>query len=370
MTEYDQLADAIIDDDTPAIDVLASAAIPQSEHDPRNPAAAYLLGLASSSRRVMRGSLITLAYLLGVSDVRDAEENNISHLVCPWWRLRYPHTVALRSRLQQPIYRPKPDGQPGRKPVELLAPATAQRHLAALTGVLKECWRLGLMGIEDYHRAIDLRPIRGEREPAGRALSPGEMSALLYTCAIDHRLIGRRDQAIIAILYGGGLRRSEVVGLDLDDYDADRGALHIRAGKGNKERTAYLPDGACETLNAWLHVRCTAPQPTGQARRPLFLSFRKGVMTGRPFDEERLHAMIVERCAQANVRACRPHDFRRTFIGDLLSAGVDIATVQRLVGHADPATTTRYDRRPDAARREAVKRLHVPVFTPPSRAQG
>ncbi|SDG73919.1 YCII-related domain-containing protein [Sinosporangium album] len=55
-----------------------------------------------------------------------------------------------------------------------------------------------------------------------------------------------------------------------------------------------------------------------------------------------------------------PHDFRRTFIGELLDAGVDLATAQVLVGHSSPATTARYDRRPERRRREAVDRLRLP----------
>jgi integrase len=251
--------------------------------------------------------------------------------------------------------------QQGRPPIDQLAPATIQRHLAALRGVLKECWRLGLMGIEDYHRAIDLPRVRGERAPAGRALTTGEIRALLNTCATDPRPIGRRDQAIIAVLYGGGLRRSEVSGLTLRDYDPQTGALIIRAGKGNKDRTTFLPAGARATLDVWLAIRAADLTPE-QITGPIFGSFHKGTMTGRSLHADNLYEMIAQRCEQAQVDPCRPHDFRRTFIGDLLSAGVDIAIVQRLVGHADPGTTTRYDRRPDAAKAQAVEKLHVPFI--------
>src|SRR5262249_35411199 len=119
----------------------------------------------------------------------------------PWHELRYQHTQAVRTVL-----------------AERHAPAGANVALAALRGVLRECWRLGLMTAEDYHRAADLQGIRGERLPKGRALSAGELRALFAACAQDASPAGARDAALLAVLYGGGLRRSEATSLDLGDY--------------------------------------------------------------------------------------------------------------------------------------------------------
>ena len=121
----------------------------------------------------------------------------------PWHELRYEHAQAIRARL-----------------AEHYAPATANKILAALRGVLKEAWRLGLMEAETYRRATDLQPVRGERVSVGREVTLGEAAAILEACRVHGGANGARDAAAVALLYGGGLRRAEVVGLDLEDYDA------------------------------------------------------------------------------------------------------------------------------------------------------
>lgn len=318
-----------------------------------NPAAVYLAGLDEGSRRTMRQALNMLATLLGVASKRDAAGNNVTYLACPWGELRYPHTTALRSALAQRY-----------------APATANKMLAALRRVLQEAWRLGLLSAEDYARARDLRPITGETLPAGRALSSGELAALLAVCAADRRPAGVRDAALIATLYSTLVRRSEVVAFALEDYDAEQGALRVRRGKGRKARLTYLAPGAVAALDAWLAMR-------GAEAGPLFLPLTKsGKAMLRPMQPQAVAEVLARRAEQAAVAACSPHDLRRSGIGDLLDAGADIATVQRLAGHADPATTARYDRRGERAKRRAAHLLHVPYVVPdtpathPSRPAG
>jgi integrase len=108
--------------------------------------------------------------------------------------------------------------------------------LAALRRVLLEARRLGLMTPEDYARAADIGAVKGTSLPPRRALSIGELTALRAACSADPTPAGPRDAALSALLSCGGLRRSEVVALDLSDYQPDSGAVTVRSGKSRKDR--------------------------------------------------------------------------------------------------------------------------------------
>jgi integrase len=258
-------------------------------------------------------------------------------LVLDWAQLRYQHTAAVRSAL-----------------ATRYAPATANKMLAALRGALKEAWRLGQIDAEAYHRAADLPSIRGERLLRGRQVGAGELRALFRACLDDRTAAGRRDTALLAVLYGGGLRRAEAVALNVADYDATAGALVVR-GKGNKERLVYLPPGAITVLETWLKVR-------GPGAGALFVPInRGGRLGGRGLSDQAVLVILRKRVAEAGVALCSPHDFRRTVASDLFDAGVDVGVVKRILGHANVETTLRYDRRGEAAKQRAASLLHVPI---------
>lgn len=331
---------AIIDDD-----LIVSRDLPADQ----NPAVVYLTGLGGraadpvKSRRTMEQALETVAGIL-TNTWREYPPGS-GKLVqagnpyrIDWGRLRYQHTRAVRTRL-----------------LEMDSAATAKKKLSALRGVLREAWRLGQMTADEYMRAVDLdlKGIDEDTLPAGRDISSGEIQALLNVCSDDDTAAGARDASIIALLYSCGLRRAELVGLDRQDYNQVAGTLHIK-GKGNKHRLAHIVNGAGAALADWLAIR-------GDGPGALFCPIRKGghVKTGR-LTTQAVYDILQRRATQANVDNVSPHDFRRTFVGDLLDAGADIATVQQLAGHKDVSTTTRYDRRPEEAKRRAVELLHVP----------
>lgn len=298
----------------------------------RNPALVYLARLAPGSRRTMAQALETMASILTEGRV-DAE-------TLPWGQLEYQHAAALRAAL-----------------AERYSPASVNKMLSALRGVFKEAWRLGLMTAEDLARVSDLPPVRGETLPRGRALSTGELRALFSTCR-GGTPADARDAALMGILYGGGLRRSEAVALDVADYNPESGELRIRAGKGMKDRLSYATNGGSAALEAWLAVRGDAPGPL------LCPVDKAGRVTLRRMTAQAVLLILRRRAERAGVQRFSPHDLRRTFVSDLLDSGADVVAVQKLAGHANVATTARYDRRGEQAKRKASQMLHVP-YAPP-----
>lgn len=296
----------------------------------KHPVLVYLASLSESSRRPQRAALDATARLV---------QPDADALTFPWHALRYQHTQAIRSQL-----------------AENYSASTANRHLSALRGVLKEAWRLGYVDAETYHRAIDLKAIKGQKAAQaekGRHLQQGEFLALLSACMDDSKA-GYRNAALLSVGYACGLRRAELAGLDMEDFSDDNKTLTIRAGKGNKERIVPLEGGALAALQDWLHVR-------GDDDGPIFVRIRKGDnVTDIRLTPEGIYDVFMGLAESAGVNQFTPHDLRRTFAGDLLDAGADIATVQRLMGHSDANTTAGYDRRDSRAKRAAVQKLHVP----------
>ncbi len=99
----------------------------------------------------------------------------------------------------------------------------------------------------------------------------------------------------------------------------------------------------------------------GGAAGPLFVPLNKGGRPAtRPLSAQAIYDVLRKPAAAARVAALSPHDLRRTLVGDLLDNGVDLATAQRIAGHADPSTTARYDRRGEGPKRQAARTLHFP----------
>jgi site-specific recombinase XerD len=295
----------------------------------QNAAAIYLTSLNSEAgRRTMRQALNVCAGLLS---------ENADALTFAWHELRFQHVTAIRARL-----------------TEVYKPATVNKMLAALRGVLRSSWQAGQITAEDFHKAASVKSVKGETLPAGRELTQGEITALMADCEHDTTNAGARDAAIIGLMYSCGLRREEVVTLDLADYEPESGRLVVR-GKGNKERTAWLTNGAARAMADWLAVR-------GDDPGALFVAVNKSgrIMSFENMTPKTIYNMLAKRATEAGVKSFSPHDMRRTFVSDLLDAGADITTVSKMAGHASVTTTARYDRRPEEAKRKAASLLHVP----------
>lgn len=332
----------------------------------QNPALVYLASLGSeNSRRAMRHALNVITDLLqpgrfvepvhpGKLDKGKTAAQWEAHRAAyaayraayslydtrfqyiPWHNLRFQHTSAIRARL-----------------AEQFKYTTANNALSALRGVLNAAADLGLMTADECRAACKLKVVKGKSNPAGRDVKSGELIALVEACKRDKTPAGARDAALIGILYACGLRRAEIVALDLAHYDPASGKLDIH-GKGNKDRTVYATNGAKMALDAWLVVR-------GSQGGPLFCVINKAHrLIGRHMTTQAIYFILKARATQAGVKDFSPHDMRRTYAGDMLDRGADISTVAKLMGHASVTTTARYDRRDEETKQRAASLLHFP----------
>lgn len=319
------------------------APMPRAPARAANPYWVYLARFdGQESERTMRRCLDRIAALVSpaLGSMADPGE------WIPWHQMRYPHVARLRRQLIAGDW--LPDGAKW-------SPGHVNKHLSALRGVLREAWRLGLMGAEDFQRATDVQSVRGRREPAGRSIHGDEIRALLAACAAGPGVLGIRDAAMIALLQSTGLRRDEVASALIERYDPAERALRV-IGKGNQERTVYLHPRAVPYADRWLAT-------VGSRRGPFFRPVdRWGNISSRHLSARSVGQVISRRRQQARLQPTSTHDFRRTFIGDFIDAGGDLAQAQQLAGHASPATTSRYDRRDGRARRAAVDRLTLPAI--------
>ena len=299
----------------------------------RNPAAVYLAGKPSAAgRRGLHNALRRATRVLTGGLSKDP-------FAVDWPAVRYQHVAALRAVLIEQGARP----------------ASVNLVLSAIRGTMKDAWRLGQIDAEHLARVTDVANVKSEQLAAGRHVEAGEIRRLFEECG--HDPVGARDAAMLGLLYGCGLRRSEAVALELSDYED--GALKVRAGKGRKERFVYAANGARAAVEAWIAVRGSWP---GGLLAPVT---KGGHVQRRPLTAQAVMLRLRFLADRAKVRRLSPHDLRRSFVGELLEAGADMSMVQKLAGHADPATTARYDRRPEDAKRRAAGLLHVPYVAAP-----
>jgi integrase len=315
----------------------------------------YLSTLESSqSRASMEASLVAVARLVAALSGLDEidPDGPVRSGQVDWARLDYRSAAALRAAMR-----------------DRWAPATINRHVAAVRGVVKVCKLSGLM---EPSRADAVREAlqpakaayRGE-DPTARLVTDAELRSIFDALASIAGAGARRDAAMVAILAMGALRRGELVGLDLADWNPQTQELMVRHGKGGKRRKVWLHGGAAAAVADWVAVRGSDPGP-------LLLAVNRGGhvrLDRHDPDLSRLttHAvwrrirMLADRSAVATFA---PHDLRRKVATDLLDGGDDVVAVAKLLGHANVATTARYDRRGESAARKASAHIRLPYVAP------
>jgi integrase/recombinase XerD len=228
-----------------------------------------------------------------------------------------------------------------------LSAATIGRRLAALRSLYRHLMLLGARG--DNPAAEVAPPRRVRRLP--RTLSPGEAERLIEAAAgTTPRAL--RDSAIVELLYGAGLRVSELVSLDRASVDLDERLVRA-LGKGSKERVVPIGRRASDALRRYLSRG--RPYLDRRHRPELFLNAKGG-----PLTRAGVFLILRKIAAKAGLEPERvhPHLLRHSFATHLLEGGADLRSVQEMLGHADLATTELYTHVSDSRRRQLYYQAH------------
>ncbi|MEX5552916.1 site-specific integrase [Pseudomonas pergaminensis] len=299
----------------------------------RNPLTLYLTRLAPSSQLTMRYVLQDAADRLGFEDI------NLEDI--DWHLLQPEHVIALVAALREDGY----------------APNTSSLYVNAVRGVMNEAWRLNLISQEHLLRMRTVKAAPGTRLGQGRNLRRSLIREMMEVCAADPRPQGLRDAAVIGILYGSGMRKSESVNLDLAQINFEERSLRV-IGKGNKELIKYAPDWAFAKLQAWLAFRREQLKEGEVDDSFLFNRIRRGShITRDRITKHAIYYIARQRGEQVGVKIM-PHDFRRSFITRVIEEH-DLSIAQKLAHHTNIQTTASYDVRDDNERRRAVDRFDL-----------
>ena len=271
------------------------------------------------------------------SDLSDFERS-VSGNGDAWARSVDPAVRYLAARTRR--------GEPGER---ALAPTSLRRRAAALKGFYRFAFGEGIIDV-DVATHLDL-PRQSRRLPD--TLDVDEVDRLLEAASVG----GKRDRALLELLYAAGLRVSEAIGLDREDLSLD-GAFVRVIGKGDKERLVPIGEVSIDHLSDWIlgpravliEAHHVAPVRGG----PLFLGDR-----GRRLARQQAWAAVHGAALRAGLDGkVSPHTLRHSFATHLLEGGADLRVVQELLGHASISTTQLYTHLTGERIRDVYRRAH------------
>ena len=214
-----------------------------------------------------------------------------------------------------------------------LSKVSVARALAALRSLYKWLAREGI--VEQNPAKLVATPRLPKKLPRVPTLE--EINGLLDSRMPESAAFPERDRAIFELLYGCGLRNSELVGIELGDIEDANGVILVR-GKGKKQRYVPLEGAAAEALTAYRAARQQMLREMGKTARRLFVNRRGGALTTRSVGR------IVKQIAVAKGLPpdVHPHTLRHAFGTHMLSEGADLRAIQELLGHERLSTTQKY----------------------------
>lgn len=220
------------------------------------------------------------------------------------------------------------------------------RHISAIRRFYRFCLREGW--VRHDPSALLESPRLPRRLP--RTLSREEVKRLVESPP-DGDAVGLRNRAMLELLYGSGLRVSELLGLRPGDLDLRAGFL-VSTGKGSRQRLVPLGVEASRWLSRYLEEgrpRLVRGADPGR----LFLNRR-----GRSLSRQAVWRMVRAQAGRLGLRRAFPHALRHSFASHLLEGGADLRSIQAMLGHADISTTQIYTHLPSEAQREMYLRFH------------
>ncbi len=170
-------------------------------------------------------------------------------------------------------------------------------------------------------------------------LTRDEVGALMRACN-RRSPSGLRDRALIALLYGSGLRIAEALALRPRDVDLDAGTVRVHRGKGGKARTSGVEEGMAAVVREWMGLRAARLALNGSV--PIFCQITRGKV-GEPLQQACVRQMLRRRATKAGIeKRVHAHGLRHSHAANLASAAIPLNVIQRQLGHSNVATTSRY----------------------------
>lgn len=319
--------------------------------EPRlNPAALFIASRKpGTSRATAAYHLDVAARLMGYGKGEKEDWRRV-----PWWNLKYEDVEDLRGKLLEKVA------------ADVYVPVFVNNVLYAVKSVMKVVWKMSASGHEyltdgAWMRIDDIAKIPGKKMRKPRYTPADEdVARLIAHLEADTSPRGKRDLAIVGVAGMAGPRASEMVAMDLSDYDSAGKRLRIPQIKVETSDTDIwhpLEPPVTDWLDAWVAVRGALPGP-------LFTRLEKnGVGVLQRILANSLTVVILRRRGEdVGIEGLTCHSLRRYFVRAVLRATGDLAMAQRLARHTTPATTSQYyDARDSDDRREAIKRIGLAV---------
>lgn len=314
---------------------------------PQNaPMLAYLNRFKGSSRRTNQAYLSMIVELIAPLDERPKDPQEIKARVLAFdWSQVDVHFANKVHRLAQ-----------DRK----YSAATRNALLGVLRGIARQRWILGQLSRDDFEFVAEVGKKtrgRGKRVRNNKTVSAEDFRRLIEACRADpNRILGLRDEALLCVLYGAGLRADEARQLRAEDFlnDSDWQENRIRVrGKGDDERFVYPVLGVTDAVGNYL----ASFVPVEGVLFPAFSPSSGAPIEGReaiPMSYTALYEMVRRRALQAGVKVPSPHAFRHSFATRTYAETQDLFAVQLQLGHRDQRTTRGYVQ--ELAEEEAKKK--------------